>query len=63
MSCWTINCYSLVYVHSPNEGDNNYVLPEVQRIDDVGTILGLFSGLLCLEMRQLRSGHRSDDRQ
>jgi len=38
-------------------------LPEVQRIDAVGTILGLLPGLLCVEMYQLRSGHRSDDRQ
>ena len=46
-----------------NEGGNNYGLPEVQRIDDVGTILGLLLGLLCLEMYQLRSGHRSNDLQ
>ena len=53
---------SYKFIHT-NEGGHDYGLPEVQRIDAVGTILGLFSGLLCVEMYQLRSRHRSDDRQ
>ena len=53
---------SYKFIHA-NEGGHDYGLPEVQRIDAVGTILGLFPGLLCMEMHQLRSGHRSDDRQ
>jgi len=46
-----------------DEGENNHGLPEVQRFNDVGTLLGFFPGLLCLEMYQLRSGHRPNDLQ
>lgn len=38
-------------------GGNNHGLSEMQRLDDVGTFLGFLPGVLCLEVRQLRSDH------
>lgn len=58
--CWIANCYALpasVNFHR-NEGEEHDGLPEVQRIDDAGTFLGFLFGVLCVEVYQLRRGHR-----
>ena len=38
-------------------GGKNHGLSEMQRLDDVGALLGFLSGVLCLEVRQLWSDH------
>lgn len=38
-------------------GGNNHGLSEMQRLDDVGALLGFLLGVLRLEVRELRSDH------